>query len=191
MTRILCLAGSARRESLNRKLARLAADAVVEAGGEATLIDLGEFPLPIYHGDLEAEQGVPAPAHELAALVRSHDGLIFASPENNVSVSSLLKNTIDWLSRIKDAEVFGGKVAALTAASPGAFGGVRGLYHLRAILMAVGCEVITPQFVVPRAQQAFDADGRFVDARSREQLAAVARKLLQLAGALSGQSRPV
>jgi len=191
VTRILCLAGSARRESLNRKLARLAAEAVRGAGGEATLIDLGEYPLPIYHGDLEAGEGVPAQARELAALIRAHDGLIIASPENNASVSSLLKNTIDWLSRIKDSDVFGGKVAALMAASPGAFGGVRGLYHLRAMLNTLGCEVIATQFLVPRAQQAFDAEGQLVDARSREQLAAQAARLLRVAAALSAQSRPV
>jgi len=191
VTRILCLAGSARRDSLNRKLARLAAEAIREAGGEATLVDLGEYPLPIYHGDLEAEQGVPGPARELAALIRAHDGLIFASPENNASVSSLLKNTIDWLSRIRDAEVFSGKVAALTAASIGAFGGVRGLVHLRAMLNTLGCEVIASQFLVPRAQQAFDADGQLADARGREQLAVLARRLLRVAAALSDQSRPV
>lgn len=176
--RILCFAGSARRDSLNKKLARVAAASLHEAGAEANFIDLADFPLPIYQGDLEAEHGVPAPARELADLVRAHDGLLIASPENNASVSSLLKNTIDWLSRLPGVDVFGGRVAALAAASPGAFGGVRGLYHLRAILNTIGCEVIASQFVLPRAHQAFDADGHLADARSREQLGAVARRLV-------------
>lgn len=190
--RILCFAGSARRESLNKKLARAAAAALREASGEATFIDLDDYPLPVYHGDLEAAEGVPAPARALADLVRSHHGLLIASPENNASVSALLKNTIDWLSRIKEVDVLGGRVAALTAASPGAFGGVRGLYHLRAMLNTLGCEVIATQFVLPRAHQAFDADGALADARSREQLALLARRLLAVAGALApDQSRPV
>src|SRR5207249_4293667 len=123
MTRVLCFAGSARRASLNKKLAHLAAQAARSAGAEVTLIDLGDFTLPVYHGDIEVESGVPAPARELAALVRSHAGLLIASPENNTSVSALLKNTLDWISRIKDVPVFSGKVAGLLAASPGAFGG--------------------------------------------------------------------
>jgi NAD(P)H-dependent FMN reductase len=191
-TRILCFAGSARRDSLNKKLARAAATAVREAGADATFIDLVDYPLPIYDGDLEAEQGAPAAARELAGLVRSHHGLLIASPENNASVSSLLKNTIDWLSRIKEVDVLGGQVAALAAASPGAFGGVRGLYHLRAMLNTLGCEVIATQLVLPRAHQAFDAEGRLADPRSREQLARLARRLMQTAAALAAdQSRPV
>jgi chromate reductase len=189
--RVLCFAGSARRESLNKKLAQVAAAAVHEAGGEASFVDLDHYPLPVYHGDLEAAQGVPAPARELAEKIRAHDAILIASPENNTSVSSLLKNTIDWLSRIKDADAFAGRVAALTAASPGAFGGVRGLYHLRAILNSLGCEVLASQFVLPRAHQAFDAEGNLTDARSHEQLAALVRRLLHSAAALAAQSRPV
>jgi NAD(P)H-dependent FMN reductase len=184
-TRVLCLAGSARRDSLNKKLARVGAAALREAGAEATFVDLADFPLPIYHGDLETEQGVPAPARALAELVRAHHALPLASPENNASVSALLKNTIDWMSRIRDLDAFGGRVAALMAASPGGFGGVRGLYHLRAMLNTLGCEVIATQFVLPRAHAAFDADGQLVDARSREQVAALARRLLQVAAAVA------
>ncbi len=190
-TRILCFAGSARRESLNKKLARLAAAAVREAGGEATFVDLEDFPLPVYHGDLEAREGVPPGARTLAELLRGHHGLLIASPENNASVSALLKNTIDWLSRIREFDAFGGQVAALAAASPGAFGGVRGLYHLRAILNTLGCEVLASQFLLPRANQAFDAEGQLVDAGSRERLAALARRLLQAAAASGAQSRPL
>jgi chromate reductase len=184
VTRILCFAGSARRASLNKKLARVAAEAARGAGGEVTLIDLGDFPLPIYHGDLEAESGVPGPARELAALIRSHAGILICAPENNTSVTALLKNTIDWISRIKDVPVFTGKVAALLAASPGAFGGVRGLYHLRAILVSLGVEVLAQQFVLPRANAAFDADGRLLDAQQAEQVKRLAARLVDVAGRL-------
>jgi chromate reductase, NAD(P)H dehydrogenase (quinone) len=184
MTRILCFAGSARRASLNRKLARVAADAARSAGGDVTLVDLGDFALPLYHGDTEVETGIPSQARDLAALVRSHAGLLIVSPENNVSVSALLKNTIDWISRIKDAPAFSGKVAALLSASPGAFGGLRGLYHLRAILNSLGVEVLAQQFVLPRANAAFDAEGRLVDPQQAEQVHRLAVRLVDVVARL-------
>ena len=182
MARILVFAGSARQASLNRQLARLGAEAVRAAGAEATLIDLGDYPMPIYHGDLEAADGVPPKAVELGRLIVAHDGLLIASPENNASVSSLLKNTIDWLSRIREFDPLSGKTAALMAASPGALGGVRGLYHLRAILNTLGTEVIAQQFLLPRANQAFGADGQFIDPKQGAQLAKLAQRLVKLLG---------
>jgi len=162
----------------------LAAEAARKAGGEVTLIDLNDFTLPVYHGDIEGESGVPAPAHELAGLIRAHAGLLIASPENNTSVSALMKNTLDWLSRIKDVPVFSGKVAGMLAASPGAFGGVRGLYHLRAILNSLGVEVLAQQFVLPRANAAFDAQGRLLDAKQAEQVAQLAARVVAVAARL-------
>jgi NAD(P)H-dependent FMN reductase len=185
MTRILVLAGSARRDSLNKKLAGIAADAVRAAGAEATFVDLDEYPMPLYHGVLEASQGVPAKAFEFAELVRAHDGLLIASPENNASVPALLKNTIDWLSRIRDVDPLKGKVAALMAASPGGFGGVRGLYHLRAILNTLGVEVIAQQFVLPRANQAFDAEGGLIDPGQTGQVGKIAARLIDIAGRIA------
>jgi chromate reductase, NAD(P)H dehydrogenase (quinone) len=185
MTRILCFAGSARRGSLNRRLATVAAQAVREAGGDVTLLDLADFPLPIYLGDVEIESGIPAQAHELAAIVRAHAGLLIASPENNTSVPALLKNTLDWLSRIKDAPPLAGRVAALLAASPGAFGGVRGLYHLRAILNSLAVDVLSQQFVLPRANTAFDIQGRLIDAQQSEQVNRLAQRLVQVVRRLS------
>jgi NAD(P)H-dependent FMN reductase len=185
MTRVLCFAGSARRDSLNRKLVRVAVDGVRAAGGEATLIELGDFALPLYHGDFEIESGIPASVRELATLVRSHAALLIASPENNTSVSALLKNAIDWVSRIKDAPAFPGRVAGLLAASPGQFGGVRGLYHLRAILISLGVEVVAQQFVLPKATSAFDAEGRLVDAQQAEQVKSLAARVVQVAQRLS------
>src|SRR4051812_41836968 len=129
MARVLCFAGSARRDSLNKKLARVAAEAARAAGAEVTFVDLDSYPIPLYHGDLEAAEGMPPHAMRLRELFLSHDALLIASPENNGSVSALLKNTIDWLSRdIGDGAgvnsgfaPYHGKTAALLAASPGAF----------------------------------------------------------------------
>jgi NAD(P)H-dependent FMN reductase len=180
MARILVFAGSARQGSLNRQLARLGAEALQAAGAAASLVELGDFPLPIYHGDLEAADGVPPKAIEFARLIQQHDGLLIASPENNASVSSLLKNTIDWLSRIREFDPLAGKTAALMAASPGAFGGVRGLYHLRAILNTLGVEVIAQQFLLPRAHQAFTRDGELADPKQADQLAKFAQRFVGL-----------
>jgi NAD(P)H-dependent FMN reductase len=180
MARVLVFAGSARQASLNHQLARLGAEARRAAGADATLVDLGDYPMPIYHGDLEAADGVPTKAIELGQLIRQHDGLLIALPENNASVSSLLKNTIDWLSRIREFDPLSGKSATLMAASPGAFGGVRGLYQLRAILNTLGVEVIAQQFLLPRAHQAFASDGEFVDPKQADQLSKFAQRFVRI-----------
>jgi NAD(P)H-dependent FMN reductase len=172
MARVLVFAGSARQASLNHQLARLGAEARRAAGADATLVDLGDYPMPIYHGDLEAADGVPTKAIELGQLIRL--------PENNASVSSLLKNTIDWLSRIREFDPLSGKSATLMAASPGAFGGVRGLYQLRAILNTLGVEVIAQQFLLPRAHQAFASDGEFVDPKQADQLSKFAQRFVRI-----------
>ena len=118
--RILVFAGSARRDSLNKKLARVAERHARGAGGEVTFVDLEEFPMPLYHGDLEASSGIPANAVKLRAIFLEHDALIIASPENNTSVTALLKNTLDWLSRsIGDGKGERSGLAPIAASSPG------------------------------------------------------------------------
>lgn len=124
--RILVFAGSARAQSLNKRLARVAAAAAEQAGAEVTLIDLDDYPLPVYHGDLEAREGVPGKARRLRELFVAHQGLLIASPENNASVPALLKKALDWMSRPDQGQnglvPYDGKVAAPFAASPGALG---------------------------------------------------------------------
>src|SRR5262249_29719722 len=97
--RILAFAGSTRRDSFNKKLAGIAADGARAAGAEVTFIDLRDYPLPLYDGDLEAEKGLPEQAQRLKKLFLDHDGLLISSPEYNSSISGVLKNTIDWVSR--------------------------------------------------------------------------------------------
>src|SRR5690348_5155174 len=146
MVKVLVFAGSARRDSLNKKLARLAARHAREAGGEATFVDLDDYPIPIYHGDLEAAEGLPANARKLREIFLAHNALLIASPENNSSVTALLKNTLDWLSRsIGDGKgtnsglaPYRGKLAGILSAPPAPFAGVRGLPHLRQILSSPG-----------------------------------------------------
>lgn len=186
---ILALAGSARRASLNKKLARVAAAAAEAEGASVTLIDLADFEMPIYHGDLEEADGVPAAALRLAGIFRAHQGLLIASPENNASLSSLLKNTIDWLSRPgarADGNPFAGKVAGLLAASPGALGGLRGLVHLRAVCQTLGVLAIPEQFALPTAHEAFDDDGQLKDPRRQKALVQVVQRLCAVTRALAG-----
>jgi NAD(P)H-dependent FMN reductase len=192
--RILVFAGSARRDSLNKKLARAAAQFAREAGAEATFVDLDDYPIPLYHGDLEAASGMPENARRLRETFLAHDALLVASPENNSSVSSLLKNTIDWLSRdVGDGKggnsglaPWRGKVAGLMAASPGGFGGIRALPHLRQILATLGVTVLGAQVAVPRAHEAFAADGSLADERVAKSLRSLAEAVTQAAQRLRG-----
>ena len=188
-SKILVFAGSARRDSLNKKLARLAAAAVTSAGGNAVLVDLDDYPLPVYHGDLESSEGIPENARRLKTLFKARQGLLIVSPENNASISSLLKNTLDWISRQDGSESglapYRGKVAALMSASPGALGGLRGLVHLRQVLQALGVLTLSEQFALSRAHEAFAQDGSLVEARHRESVANLCTRLVEVTGRLA------
>ena len=144
--RILAFAGSLRRESFNKKLVPIAAKGARDAGAEVTLIDLADFPLPLFDQDLEARQGMPENGKKLKQLFIDHDGLLIASPEYNSSITAVLKNTIDWVSRPAPDEpslvAFRSKVATLMSASPGALGGLRRLVHVRSILGNIGVIVL-------------------------------------------------
>ncbi len=179
--RILAFAGSARKDSFNKKLLRVAVRAAEEAGAEVTLLDLAEYSLPLYDGDSEARDGLPANATKLKQLFLDHDGLMIAAPEYNSSVTPLLKNTIDWVSRPADGEsplaAYKNKVAVLMAASPGGLGGLRGLVHVRAILQNIGVIVLPDQRAVSGAGNAFDETGQLKDERLRQAVQDLGAKL--------------
>ncbi len=179
--KILAFAGSTRRNSYNKKLVRHAAQAAETAGAEVTLIDLRDFALPLFDEDLEAE-GTPAAAQQLKQLFLSHNGLLIASPEYNSSLSAVLKNAIDWVSRSASGEpmkaAFLDKVAAVMSASPSGLGGLRGLVHLRSILQNIGVLVLPDQYALGSAQSAFGEDGLLVDERTSKTVAAISRKLV-------------
>lgn len=171
--RILAFAGSAREGSFNKQLVRVAADSAGRAGADVTLIDLKDYPLPLFDQDFEKEHGLPQPAKALKKLFGEHHALMIASPEYNSSITPLLKNTLDWISR-KETEdepplsAYQGKVALLLSASPGALGGLRGLVHLRAILQNIGVMVLPGQRAVPAAHKAFDDSGQLIDEKLRQ-----------------------
>lgn len=182
--RILAFSGSARRESLNKKLLAIAVSAVRDAGGEVTLIDLNDYPLPLYHGDLEDADGLPANAVKLIELINSHPGLLIASPEYNSMITPLLKNTIDWCSRA-DEDPFPGKIAAVVSASPGPFGGVRSQKLAQQLLLQLGCHVVPAQSILPQAHKAFDAAGALTDERALKAVRALAAALVDTTRKLS------
>lgn len=182
--KLLAFAGSCRKGSWNRRLIRVAAESARAAGAEVTLVNLSDYPLPLYDGDLEERAGVPAKAQELAALFDSHDGLLISAPEYNSSITPLLKNTIDWISRPVDGVSglthFAGKTGALLAASPGALGGLRGLFHTRQILTTLGVMVIPDQLALVHADQAFDEAGALKDQKTRARLDRITERLIRI-----------
>ena len=183
--RILAFSASARRDSLNRKFLALAVEAAREAGGAVTLLDLNDFALPLYHGDLEDEEGLPANAVKLIGLVTEHDALLVASPEYNSMITPLLKNTVDWCTRA-EANPFEGKVAAVISASPGMYGGVRSLQMAQQLFLKLGCHVVPGQCVLPNADKAFDAQGRPTSPRTQKSVQALAARLVLTATRLIG-----
>lgn len=180
--KILAFGGSLRAASFNHKAAVLAAEGAREAGAEITLIALRDFPLPLFDEDLEAASGMPENARKLKELFLAHDGLIIASPEYNSTISAALKNAIDWVSRATAADeaplaALAGKTAAILAASPGGYGGARGLVQLRPFLENIRISVIEPQVTIPQAHEAIRQDGSFTDE-------AIARSVRELGQAL-------
>lgn len=181
--KILAFAGSTRSGSFNKQLASVAADAARTAGAEVTLIDLRDLPLPLFDEDLESEHGLPDNAKTLKALFHDHDAFLIASPEYNSSITAVLKNTLDWVSRSESDDepalsAYRGKTAALLSASPGALGGLRGLVHLRSILGNIGVIVLPDQVALPKAHEAFDAAGQLKDQRPAKQITALAQGLV-------------
>lgn len=182
--RILAFAGSARAGSYNKLLVRIAAEGARKAGAAVTYVDLRDLPIPIYDADLEREQGVPENARRLQNLFTEHEGLLIASPEYNSAIPPLLKNVIDWVSRPlpggRPQASFNGKLAALVSASTGAFGGLRALMQLRALLAHMRVIVIPDQKTIPRAADAFAPDGSLKDKGSHEAAEAVGARLAEL-----------
>lgn len=181
--RILAFSGSARRGSLNKKLLAAVVEATRAAGAEVTVVDFKELPLPLYDGDLEDAQGMPANAQTLVDLIAGHAALLIASPEYNSQLTPLLKNALDWCTRA-EVNPLPGRIAAVVSASPGAFGGIRSMTLARQLLTHLGCHVIPTQCILPHADKAFDEQGNLKDERARKAAQAVAAELVRVAGKL-------
>jgi NAD(P)H-dependent FMN reductase len=182
--KILVIPGSLRTGSLNAKLAATIAAEFAQAGVDVTRISLGDFPLPIYDGDLQAKSGVPKSAINLKRMMSSHHGVLIVTPEYNASIPALLKNAVDWVSRVQDPhetrrQVFRGRPFAIAAASASRFGGMRALMALRLILAACQAPVIPNQLALSFANEAYDDMDRLKLTADIEALKALVRQLIE------------
>jgi chromate reductase, NAD(P)H dehydrogenase (quinone) len=185
--RILVIPGSLRTGSHNVRLAALAAKELMLADAEVTRISLGDFPLPLYDADDESRAGPPPNAVKLKQLMAQHQGVLITSPEYNASIAPVLKNALDWISRVREKNepalaAYRGRPFAIAAASPGRFGGARSLLALRQVL-ETGCQalVIPEQLCVAQAEQAFDDMDRLTDPRRAGELRTLVQRLVELA----------
>src|SRR6478736_4226654 len=183
--KILIIPGSLRTGSLNARLAAVAAHELVQSGAEVTRISLSDFPLPIYDGDLQAKSGVPKHAVNLKRMLGVHHGVLIVTPEYNSSVPALVKNTIDWISRVQDVhetrgQVFRERVFAIASASGGRLGGTRALSALRLILSACHAQVIPNQLALSFADNAYDEMDRLKHAADSDALKALVRQLIDI-----------
>jgi len=177
---ILAFAGSVRKESWNRKVLNVAIQGARDAGAQVTLVNLADYPMPIYDADWHEANGVPENMLRLREKMMQANGLLIASPEYNTSITPLLKNTIDWLSQSVDGvsgnAPFTNKIGALLGASNGAFGTIRALPHVSYILSNLGVFML-PVVAVPGVGQVFDAAGSITNERTRNMLTGLGAKL--------------
>ncbi len=179
-TRIIAFAGSSHEGSVNQKLVLEAARIAGDMKANVFVLDLKDYPLPIYNADLEAKEGVPQNAQKLADLMAGSQIALIASPEYNGSITPLIKNTLDWISRIKikGASPFKGKTFVIMSATPGKGGGKKGLQHLRDILTSLGGQVLPQQLSVSNAYSAFDSEGHLIDPQTQKELQELVQKAL-------------
>lgn len=179
MVKIIVLAGSVRKESMNQKIAS-AASSHAKSMIEVEYINLKDYPMPIYDGDIEMNEGVPISVKKLRKKFIKSNGFIIASPEYNSSISPLLKNVIDWLSR-KDGDdenlaAFTSKIALLISASPGKLRGIRGLTCIRSILQNIGVVVFPEMLAIQLSKDHFNKDGSLVEGSEKTNLEEIVQK---------------
>ncbi|MEO3997135.1 NAD(P)H-dependent oxidoreductase [Mesorhizobium sp. CAU 1732] len=188
--KILVFAGSIRSGAYSGRNADAAQKELALQGAEVTRISLADYPLPIMDEDLEKEEGIPENAYKLARLFAAHDAILIATPEYNGSIPPLLKNTIDWVSRVstdngRPLRPYPGKVMAICSSSNGHFAGIRSAAHLRAVLAHMQVDVIAPQVSVPNSGEAFDENGDFREERLRKGMQRLCKTLIEHAWLMS------
>jgi chromate reductase len=189
--KILVIPGSLRTGSHNVRLAALAVKELTLADADVTRISLADYPLPLYDAEAETNEHPPANAVKLKQMISAHRGVFITTPEYNASFTPLIKNTIDWVSRVRERgdpplAAYKGRVFALGSASPGRFGGIRSLMALRQVLeIGCGALVIPEQVAVVQAEQAFDELDNLKDANTAGQLRTVVRRLIEMAQLVS------
>jgi len=183
MVNVLAFAGSTRKGSFNQAILNIAVQGAKDAGAHVTVVNLADYPMPLFNQDEEDEQGIHENAQAFKALLTSHDGFLIASPEYNSSYPALLKNAIDWASRSAEGETpmqaYKGKVAAIMASSPGALGGLRALVPLRMLLENIGTLVLPNQRAIAKVHTLMDDNGQITDERTIQQLRGLAAELVE------------
>jgi chromate reductase, NAD(P)H dehydrogenase (quinone) len=187
MVKVVVFAGSLRTGSVNKKFAKEASVLARDAGAEVEYIDLRDYPLPVYDGDIESK-GHPPELIELKKKFRTADAFIISTPEYETMVPGALKNVLDWMSRKENAqdakpELVDKPVLTLSA-SPGYYGGIRAMTQLRALLLHMKMIVLPETMALPAADSAFDEHGKLKDAKKREQLEGYVKKLILTASKL-------
>jgi NAD(P)H-dependent FMN reductase len=181
--KILAFAGSAREGSFNKKLVKIAAEGARKAGADVTWLDLRDLPMPVFNEDYEAslQPNEEPSAKKFKDLLRAHDGILLSSPENNWSISALLKNSIDWATRRREGEkpleCFADKVVVLMSASPGPYGGIRGLPQVAMLLRNLRCIVLPDQVCLAKAHEAFHENGALKDEKQQAAVEQLGAKL--------------
>ena len=182
--KILAFAGSTRKESFNKRLAKIALLAADKAGAETTFIDLHDYDMPLYSEDLLAEHGMPEGVIAFKEILKNHNGFLITSPEYNGSLTGTLKNAIDWATIKADGEermaCWNGKIAGLLSASPGGLGGIRGLHHLRTILAGIGTFVLPNHLAVGNSTTNLQNDEQITDEKLQLQLESLTHEMVRV-----------
>jgi NAD(P)H-dependent FMN reductase len=192
MVKILAIAGSLREHSYNKRVLAIAAEGARNAGAEVTRLDLRDYPMPVYNNDEQLTSGFDTNALRFQQILSEHHGLLIATPEYNGSIPGGLKNAIDWASRKSERfgmnEVFRGKVGAMITASPGSFGGIRCLAHLRGVLSIMGVNVLPSEIAVSFVGQKFEGDGSdMTDAKMKTLLEELGAALVDMTQRIQGK----
>lgn len=189
MTKLLAFAGSTRKGSFNQAILDVAVEGAREAGAEVTLISLADYEMPVFNEDYESEHGIHDNAQAFKDLLMEHDGFLIATPEYNSSYPALLKNAIDWASRMAEGEkplqAYKGKIAGIMAASPGGLGGMRALAALRTLLENIGTMVLPNQRSVAKAGDLVDESGKLTDEKTIRFLKNLGRDTAVMAGKIT------
>lgn len=190
--KILAFAGSLREHSYSKRVVKTAVKGAEDAGADVTYIDLRDFPMPIYNADDHEQNGFDENALKLQTILSEHHGLLICSPEYNGSLSGALKNALDWTSRPNDefkmGEVFTGKIGAIMTESPGGFGGIRCLGHLRSILSILGVNVLPSEIAVGKVHEMFDGnDAAMTDEKMKKLLENLGASLIDTLQKIHGE----
>ena len=177
--RIALISGSTRTGSINQQLVKAVSAIFKEMGAKPTIISLTDYEMPLYNGDFEAEHGVPKATKNLIRRLKGFDGVFISTPEYNGGIPALLKNTIDWTTRVETGH-FKLPVYGIGACSPGAMSGIMAMKDLHFLLTRLGALVVPAQVGTGIAAKAFDNKGRLVEGFSKSQATLMASQMLSL-----------